>query len=87
MVGIYVAQMGDAVPLCPGGEAGCSPGVAFPCARVSDMGGEEPDDAAGGLGIGRQEGRGRPSPLRCTGSEGVVLREAGRSWNRTAPIL
>ena len=57
MVGIDVAQMGDAVPLCPGGEAGCSPGVAFPCARVSDMGGEELDDAVLGGGIRRQQGR------------------------------
>ncbi len=43
--------------LAPGGEAGCSPGVGFAGVRVPDMGGEELDDAAGGIGIGRKERR------------------------------
>ena len=51
-----VAQMGDAVPLTPGGEAACGPDVGFPGVRVADMGGEELDDAA--VGLGRQQGRG-----------------------------
>ena len=41
-----LAQVGDATPLRPGGEAACSPGVGFAGVRVPDMGGEELDDAA-----------------------------------------
>ena len=49
------AQMGDAVGLRPGGEAGRGLGVGAAGVRVPDMGGEELDDAALGVGIWSQE--------------------------------
>ena len=52
-----LAQMGDAVPLRPGGEATRGLGGGVAGVRVPDMGGEELDDAALGGGIGRQRGR------------------------------
>ena len=56
------AQMGDAVALRPGGEAGRGPGVGAAGVRVPDMGGEELDDAALGVGIRSQERREPPRP-------------------------
>ena len=58
------AQMGDAVGLRPGGEAGRGPGVGLAGLRVPDMGGEELDDAALGVGIRSQQRRepARPDP-------------------------
>ena len=52
-----VAKMGDAAELAPGGEPACGPGVGFAGVRVPDMGGEELDDEADGVGIGRQQQR------------------------------
>ena len=84
MVGIYVAQMGDAVPLRLGGEAGCSPGVGLAGVRVPDMGGEELDDAALGGGIGRQQGR-EPSlaaPRDRSRGDGTVGSQQVSGWIR-----
>ena len=74
------AQMGDAVGLRPGVEAGRGPGVGAAAVRVPDMGGEELDDAALGVGIRSQQRRepARPDPLRRYGGGG------GRSGGRGA---
>ena len=53
-----LAQMGAAVPLRPGGEATRGLGGGVAGVRVPDMGGEELDDAA--LGVGRQQRREPP---------------------------
>ena len=45
------------VDLAPGGEAARSLGVGLAGVRVPDMGDEELDDAPGGGGVGRQQGR------------------------------
>ena len=59
----------DRLDLAQLGEAGCSPGVGFAGVRVTDMGGEELDDAA--IGVGRQQGRepcgADPLPRQCGG--------------------
>ena len=53
-----LAQMGDAVPLRPGGEPGRGPGVGVAGVWVPDMGGEELDDAPAAS---------RPGPIRSAG--------------------
>ena len=65
MDGFDRAQMGDAVGLRPGGEAGRGLGVGAAGVRVPDMGGEELDDAALGAGI-------RPAPIRRYGGGGAL---------------
>ena len=52
-----VAQMGDAIRVAPGGEAGRGLRVGLAGVRVPDMGGEELEDAAGGTRVGRIERR------------------------------
>ena len=52
-----VAQMGNAMHVAPGGEAGRGLRVGLAGVRVPDMGGEELDDASGVAGIGRIERR------------------------------
>ena len=49
-----VAQMGDAMRAAPIGEAGRGLRVGLAGVRVSDMGGEELEGAAGGAGIADQ---------------------------------
>ena len=67
--GFDLAQMGDAVGLRPGGEAGRGPGVGAAGVRVPDMGGEELDDAALGVGIGAERARGA---VRCRSAPPVM---------------
>ena len=82
-----LAQMDDAVPLRPGGEPTCGPGVGVEGVRVPDMGGEELSmTRRSASGSGASSAGSRPSSIRSTGSAVAELRIASRPSEGSAPI-
>ena len=57
MHGLHGAELVEAVGLAPGGEVGGGLGVGFPGVGVSDVGGEEFEDALGGRRVRGKQGR------------------------------